>query len=123
MKKFLVMSLVSVVSVVGFARVVAQNETGIFQERALAVLTQEANHLAMYGDVGATENLADILKTISRAQHTSNSCIITSVISAQCTLFIRHGNIGETAVIYKLSLDRTKMPEKITEAVEISRGD
>ncbi len=117
------MSLVSMVSVVGFARVVAQNETVIFQERALAVLTQEANYLAMYGDVKATENLADILKTTSRAEQTSNTCIMTGVLSAQCTLFIQHKSIGETAVIYKLSLDRNKMPEKITEAVEISRGD
>lgn len=123
MKKFLVMSLVSMISVTSFAHTIAQNKIAAFQTQALNVLTQEADHLIMFGDVSNTENLADILKTMSRAQHTSNTCIITDIISARCTLFIRHGDIGETAVSFKLRLDRNKMPKKIMEAVEISRGD
>ena len=123
MKKLIIASLITLTSAASFAVTKAETKQAVFKHRAMKVLNENAEHLIMFGDVGNTENLADILATTRNASSVSQACKITDIISANCTIYIQHQPVGETVVKYKLRLDRNQMPQRIMEAVEIVRGD
>ena len=121
MKKFLIFSIVSLVSVASYCLSEAKSE--VFKHRAYRLLNENAAHLILTGDVSADEKLSDILETVKVAAGHSLSCTDSSAQVARCTLFIEHRPLGETAVIFEIRLDESQMPKRIMGDVEISRGD
>ena len=121
MKKFILFSIVSLISVASYC--LSEVKSEMFARRAFNLLQANAGHLTLKGDVNSTEKLTEILDTVKTSSSHSVSCAENSVEVSTCTLFIEHKPVGETAVTFEVRLDENSMPKRIMGDVEISRGD
>lgn len=121
MKKFLLFSTISLISVAAYCVFETKNE--MFKQRAFNLLTENAAQLRLAGDVKSDETLTNILSTLKDSSRHSFNCFVLDTNTAACTLIIEYSPVGETGITFNLRLDQNEMPKKIKGRIEISRGD
>ena len=111
MKKFLLFSLVSLVSVMAYS--LAQTKQEAFKNKAYQILVQNAAKLSVTGDAQPEDTIDSLLAQAKSSAKHKVECETSTLRKAQCTLFFTTSASSETTMTYQILLDDKEMPKKI----------
>ncbi len=122
MKKFLLFSLVSMVSVMSYS--LAQTKQEAFKNKAYQILVQNSSKLNVTGDAQPDDSVDSLLAQLKSSSKHDVKCETSTLRKAQCTLFFTTSAASETSMTFQILLDNNEMPKKIHgTTVEVAHVD
>lgn len=111
MKKFLLFSLVSLVSVMSYS--LSQTKMEAFKNKAYQILVENASKLSVTGDAQAEDTVDSLLSQVKASTKHNMKCETSTLRKAQCTLFFTSGSVSEATMTFQILLDDKEMPKNI----------